>query len=116
MPGVDDRRRRMLNGVAALRDATRALRMSGAARKGEGGENERGALFDLAALADRLASFAEDQGGDDWEEFWVTEHDVQSLHTHVAALTTTPRGLAGATLPTLATLVDDLAALLPTEP
>lgn len=106
----------MLDGITALRDATRALRGSGAARKGEAGEHERGALFDLAGLADRLDSFADDQGADDWEQFWVTVRDVQTLRAHLTALSASPRGLAAGTLPALALLADDLATLVQQEP
>jgi hypothetical protein len=102
----------MLDGIAALRDATRMLRGGGAARNGEAGERERGALFDLAALADRLAAFADDQSEDDWEQFWVTEHDVATLRRHVTALDGVPRGVSTATLPALQTLADVLAALV----
>lgn len=102
------RQQRMLAGLAALRDAARALRGNGAGRQGAGTEMERGALFDLASLADHIASFAEDQGADDWSEFWVTVHDVQVLRTHTAALAAVPRGLAETTLPALAQLADDL--------
>ena len=111
-----DRRRRMLHGIAALRDATRALRGSGAARNGEAGESERGALFDLAGLADRLDSFAEDQGADDWEQFWVTARDVFALRTHLGALSLSPRGLAAGTLPALDLLAEDMAILVQTDP
>ncbi len=102
----------MLQGIAALRDATRMLRGSGAARKGEAGDGERGALFDLAALADRLASFADDQGVDDWEQFWVTERDVATLRRHLTALDAAPRGVSLATLPALQTLADVLGTLV----
>ncbi|MES3034105.1 MAG: hypothetical protein V4813_08915 [Gemmatimonadota bacterium] len=111
-----DRRGRMLEGIAALRDATRALRGGGAARKGEASELERGALFDLAGLADRLDSFAEDQGADDWEQFWVTERDVATLRGHVAALALTPRGLAATTVPALTILATELDALVQPDP
>ena len=107
-----DRRRCMLDGIAALRDATRALRGGGAARRGEGSEGERGALFDLAALADRLASFADDQGEDDWEQFWITERDVATLRRHVTSLGSAPRGLRTLTLPAMQALADRLAALV----
>ena len=107
-----DRRRCMLDGIAALRDATRALRGSGAGRRGEGSEGERGALFDLAALADRLASFADDQGEDDWEQFWITERDVATLRGHVTSLAAAPRGLSAATIPAMQALADRLAVLV----
>jgi hypothetical protein len=102
----------MLDGIGALRDATRALRGGGAARKGEASEGERGALFDLAALADRLASFADDQGEDDWEQFWVTERDVATLRRHHAALGALPRGLSASTLPALESLAAVLGMLV----
>jgi len=102
------RQQRMIAGLAALRDAARVLRGNGAGRQGAGTEMERGALFDIAALADHLASFAEDQGADDWSEFWVTLHDVQVLRTHTAALAAVPRGLSASTVPALRLLADDL--------
>jgi len=102
----------MLDGIAALRDATRALRGGGAARNGDAGEGERGALFELAALADRLASFADDQGEDDWEQFWITERDVATLRRHVTSLGSAPRGLRTLTLPAMQALADRLAELV----
>lgn len=98
----------MIAGLAALRDAARVLRGNGAGRQGAATEMERGALFDIAALADHLASFAEDQGADDWNEFWVTRHDVQLLRAHTAALAAVPRGLSPTTVPALERLADDL--------
>ena len=112
MPAPVDRRQCMLEGIAALRDATRALRGGGAARKGDAGEGARGALFELSALADRLASFAEDQGEDDWEQFWITERDVATLRRHVTSLGTAPRGLRTSTLPAMQALADRLAGLV----
>ena len=102
------RQQRMTAGLAALRDAARVLRGNGAGRHGAGTEMERGALFDIASLADHLASFAEDQGTDDWSEFWVTLHDVQVLRTHTAALAAVPRGLSASTVPALEQLATDL--------
>ncbi|MDZ7630999.1 MAG: hypothetical protein U5K74_06525 [Gemmatimonadaceae bacterium] len=65
-------------GIVALRDVARVLRSDGAGRKG-GDELERGALFDLGALCDRLAAFEDDQGIDDWHDFWVTTVEVETL-------------------------------------
>jgi len=102
----------MLDGIAALRDATRALRGGGAARKGEASDGERGALFDLAALADRLASFADDQGDDDWEQCWVTERDVETLRRHLSSLAASPRGMNSSSLPALDVLADVLVTIV----
>ncbi len=102
----------MLDGIAALRDATRALRGSGAARTGDGSETDRGALFDLAALADRLASFADDQGEDDWDQFWVTERDVTTLRRHTHMIGESPRGISAATVPALQALADTLSTIV----
>ena len=107
-----NRQQRMLAGLAALRDAARVLRGNGAGRQGAGTELERGALFDLAKLADHLASFAEDQGADDWSEFWVTPRDVEMLRTHTVALAAVPRGLAATSVPALQQLADDLANIV----
>lgn len=103
------RQQRILIGLAALRDATRALRGAGAARKGDGSESDRGALFDLAALADRLGGYADDQSEDDWNDFWLTEHDVETLRVHTSALSASVRGLSPATIPSLRALADELA-------
>lgn len=100
----------MLEGIAALRDATRALR-GVAGKKGTEHDTERGALFDLAALADRLASFADDQSEDDWEQFWVTTRDVETLRRHIAALDALPRGLSATTVPALHALATTLATI-----
>ena len=107
-----NRQQRMLAGLTALRDAARVLRGHGAGRQGAGTELERGALFDLATLADHLASFAEDQGADDWSEFWVTPRDVEMLRTHTVALAAVPRGLAATSVPALQQLADDLANIV----
>ena len=104
------RQQRILIGLAALRDATRALRGAGAGRKGDGSESDRGALFDLAALADRLSGYADDQTEDDWHDFWLTEHDVDTLRLHTAALSTSLRGMSPATIPSLRELADELAS------
>ena len=103
---------RIRDGIEALRDATRALRGAGAARRAGSDEADRGALFDFAALADRLAGYAEDQSEDDWDDFWLMETDVVALRMHVAALQSgTLRGLSPATLPALGALADTLAPL-----
>jgi hypothetical protein len=65
-------------------------------------------MFDLAALADRLAGFADDQTEDDWDDFWLTSDDVQTLRTHVTMLATSAHSLAAATLPSLRALADTL--------
>lgn len=100
----------------ALDDALRALRGRGAAQRGSANDVDRGAMFDLAALVDRLRGFAEDQGEDDWGEFWVTTADVATLEQHVAFLAEV-RGLASATVPALQVLHRDLTAIAqPPEP
>ena len=69
-------------------------------------------MFDLAALADRLAGYAEDQSEDDWDDFWLMETDVVALRAHVAALQAgTLRGMSPATLPALEALADVLAPI-----
>ncbi len=100
-------------GITALRDATRMLRGEGAAQRSGGGEQERGALFDLAALADRIAGYADDQSTDDWDDFWITIHDVTTFSAHVESLSASPRGLASTTLPALRSLRDTLGGLAP---
>ncbi|MCC7055512.1 MAG: hypothetical protein IT355_19730 [Gemmatimonadaceae bacterium] len=105
------RRTRMAAGSVALRDALRALRGQGAARRGSADDTDRGAMFDLAALADRLAGFAEDQGEDDWGEFWVTTADVETLERRTAFLAAQVPGLAAGTLPALQALHRELAAI-----
>ncbi len=102
------RQERILHGIAALRDATRALRGSGASQRSGGDDGARGAMFDLAALADRLAGYADDQTDDDWDDFWLTETDVRSLRAHTGTLGISGRGLAAATLPALHALADTL--------
>lgn len=111
-----NRRQQIVAGIDALRDATRALRGSGAGRKGDAGEMERGALFDLAGLADRLASFAEDQGEDDWEQFWIVMRDIDTLRDHTAALAQAQSGLSSATIPALRTLITVLEPLVQSAP
>ena len=98
-------------GISALRDATRMLRGAGAAQRAGGSEQERSALFDLAALADRLDGYADDQSTDDWDDFWITLHDVTTLAAHVTSLSASPRGLASTTLPALRALHDTLRSL-----
>ena len=105
----------MLDGIAALRDATRALR-GGSGRAGPALETDRGALFDLASLADRLTAFADDQSADDWEEFWVTTRDVATLRRHVDAVTALPRGVNELTIVALRRLAETLDTLVqPTD-
>jgi hypothetical protein len=112
---VPSRQARIAEGIKALRDATRMLRGQGAGQRADANEQERGALFDLAALADRLSGYLDDQSADDWDEFWLTQHDVDMLRTHVVALSAAPRGLAAATVPALQTLTIDLSALAQTS-
>lgn len=89
------------------------LRGAGAAQRTDGSEVERGALFDLAALADRLDGYVEDQSADDWEDFWITGDDVSTLAAHIDSLAASPRGLASPTLPALRSLCDALAIVAP---
>ncbi len=105
------RRDGIQRGIAALRDATRMLRGAGAAQRAGSSERERGALFDLAALADRLDGYADDQSTDDWDDFWITFHDVTTLAAHVTSLSASPRGLAATTLPALRSLRETLSSL-----
>jgi hypothetical protein len=91
------RRQEILAGIVALRG-------SGAARKGEATDGERGALFDLAGLEDRLSGFADDQSEDDWGDFWIAPTDVETLRRHVAALVVAPRGIATTTIASLTAL------------
>lgn len=107
-----DRRPSMLDGIAALRDATRVLRGHGAARRDTASEIERGALIDLAGLADRLEAFADDQREDDWAQFWVTERDVQKLRRHVDTLGVDPHLLHRMTLQKLRALLVTLSAIV----
>ena len=101
----------MASGLLALRDALRALRGQGAARRGSADEGERGAMFDLAAIADRLSGFAEDQGEDDWGDFWVTTADVETLRRNAAFLSAQVPGMAASTVPALQVLVSELEAI-----
>ncbi len=87
------------------------LRGAGAAQRAGGSEQERGALFDLAALADRLDGYADDQSTDDWDDFWITFQDVTTLAAHVTALSASPRGMASTTLPALQALHETLGSL-----
>lgn len=87
------------------------LRGTGAAGRTGGSEQERGALFDLAALADRLAAYEDDQSTDDWDDFWLTVHEVDTLTAHLASLSAAPRGLASTTVPALQSLAEALAGL-----
>jgi hypothetical protein len=102
-------------GIGALRDATRALRGHGAARKSTGSEvagseTARSALIELAALEDRLSGYADDQREDDWADFWITRRDVESLRAHTGTITSA-RGLSPATVPALCALADELARI-----
>ncbi len=102
---------RIAQGIVALRDATRMLRGDGAARRSGASETDRGALFELGGLADRLTGYGEDQRGDDWSDFWLTERDVAQLRAHTDSLATSERGLAAATVPALRVLADSLAVI-----
>lgn len=102
----------MLDAITALHDATRVLRSGGAGRKGDSAaDGERTALFEFAAITDRLTAFADDQGADDWNDFWVTQREVDVLRSNTSALARSPRGLAASTLPALSLLIDDLEPL-----
>jgi hypothetical protein len=103
----------MLSGIVALRDALRALRGSGASRKGDGSAEARAALIELAALEDRLSGYAEDQREDDWSEFCLTGRDVATLRRHIVASCDGLRGLSPATLPALHALAEELAMIAP---
>lgn len=105
------RRDRIAAGILALRDATRMLRGHGAGQRSGGSGQERGVLFDLGALADRLAGYADDQSADDWEDFWLTERDVLLLREHTTTLAGEPRGIAATTIPALHALAEVLAAV-----
>ena len=113
MGTVVTRQQRMRRGIAALRDVTRALRGTGSARRGDGTtEQDRSALIDLASMADRLEGFAEDQGADDWGEFWVTLHDVLAMRAHLDVIAPELRGVSPDSVPALRVLIDDLALLV----
>jgi hypothetical protein len=105
------RQQRIAAGLHALRDALRALRGQGAARRGSADDADRSAMFDLAAIADRLSGFAEDQGEDDWHDFWVTTSDVETLRRRTAFVSTQVHGLAASTVPALHGLVAELHAI-----
>ncbi|HYW51547.1 MAG TPA: hypothetical protein VE861_13125 [Gemmatimonadaceae bacterium] len=105
------RQQRMRRGIVALRDVTRALRGTGSARAADGTEQDRSALIDLASMADRLEGFAEDQGADDWGEFWVTQHDVVTMRAHLDLIVRDLRGVSPDSMPALRVLVQDLALL-----
>ena len=108
---MSSQQQRVLAGIVALRDATRALRGSGTTRRGTAEEGERGALIELASLLDRLSGFADDQREDDWADFWLTTLDVETLRRHTATLATTARGMSPLTVPALEALADTLASL-----
>ncbi len=106
------RQARMHAGIVAIHDAMRVLRSHGAASRAAGDPTERGALFELAALHERMVGFAEDQSADDWDEFWVTNEQLVTFRTHVGVFRTSPRGLASTTLPALDALAEDLADVI----
>jgi hypothetical protein len=87
---------------------TRALRGTGANKRSGNDDGERSAMFDLAALADRLAGYADDQSEDDWDDFWLTSTDVQTLRGHLTTVVPMLRGLAASTMPALRALADTL--------
>jgi hypothetical protein len=65
----------MQHGLQALQHVTRVLRNS---TDGDA-EERRGALLDYSTVADRMASFADDQRSDDWVDFHVSARDVAAL-------------------------------------
>lgn len=112
---VATRRERMLRGIAAMRDVTRALRGTGSVRGASAPGMDRSALLDLASMADRLDGFAEDQGADDWGEFWITSHDVETVRAHLDAIGPQLRGTSPESLPALHVLMNDLATFVATD-
>jgi len=105
---VPHRMQVMAAGVAALHDVMRVLRSHGAARRADGNATERGALFELGALHERMTGFVEDQSSDDWEQFWVTSGDVTTLRARMRELHAAPKGIASTTLPALDALLSAL--------
>ena len=71
-------------------------------------EVERGAMFDLSSLADRLGAFADDQRSDDWDQFWVTPDDVAVLRTRTTQLTAALPALSDITVARMHALGDAL--------
>lgn len=110
--GPVTRLRRMRDGIAALHDATRALRGAGSVRQAGSNEQARDALFVFASLTDRLSAFADDQRDDDWAELWVPTSNVTAFRAQIEVLRASSRGIAATTLPALEQLADDLALLV----
>lgn len=103
------RQQLILAGIVALRDATRALRGGGAARKGDAVASKRSVLIEMSALEDRLSGYADDQTEDDWIDFWLTKADVETLRRHIGALEVSSGRMSPATLPALQRLAEELA-------
>jgi hypothetical protein len=95
-------------GIAALNDSLRVLRGTGAARAHADASAARSAMFDFSGIGDRLTSFADDQGADDWDDFWVTSVEVSALRAHITALPGTVPRITTTTLRAL----DELCAAL----
>jgi hypothetical protein len=102
-------------GIVALHDTMRVLRGVGAGRVGAGSEADRGAMFDLSGLADRLVAYAEDQGEDDWDQFWVTGSDVATLRARTESLAMSLVSLSAASVAALRALADALEPLIETD-
>jgi hypothetical protein len=105
----------MKAGIVALHDTLRVLRGAGAGRAGAGSEADRGAMFDLSGLADRLVAYAEDQGEDDWDQFWITGSDVATLRARTASLTESLSALSLTSIAALRALADTLEPLIETD-
>jgi hypothetical protein len=103
------------SGIVALHDTLRVLRGAGAGRAGGGTDADRGAMFDLSGLADRLVAYAEDQGEDDWDQFWITTSDVATLRTRTAALALSLNGLSATSVSALHALAETLEPLVETD-
>jgi hypothetical protein len=103
------------DGILALHDTLRVLRGAGAGRSGTGNESDRGAMFDLSGLADRLVAYAEDQGEDDWDQFWITGGDVTTLRARTESLATSLTALSSTSVAALHALADALEPLIETD-
>jgi hypothetical protein len=102
-------------GIVALHDTLRVLRGAGAGRAGGGTDADRGAMFDLSGLADRLVAYAEDQGEDDWDQFWITGTDVATFRNRTASLAASLGGLSATSVTALRSLADVLEPLIETD-
>ncbi len=69
-------------------------------------------MFDLAGLADRLTAYADDQGSDDWDDFWITATEVATLQSRTASLAVSLRGLSPASVAALTRLAEELVPLV----